>query len=78
MGQVGEGLADFFNFVLLNATLSDWNPVHASVKELCESYPAEVRSRMHLMSYEDYFEEHRAHVEQEFAGFAYQGQEFPL
>lgn len=64
--------------ILHDATLSDWNPVHASVQELCECYPADIRSRMHLMSYEDYFEKHRAHVEQEFAGFAFQGQAFPL
>lgn len=64
--------------ILHDATLSDWNPVHATVHALCESYPEDVRKRMYLMSYEDHFEEYLSQVEQEFAGFARQGQEFPL
>lgn len=64
--------------VLHDATLADWNPVHASVSELCELYPKEIRKRTHLMSYEDNFEQHRGLVEKEFAGYAYQGQEFDL
>lgn len=64
--------------ILHDATLSDWNPVHASVRELRENYPQTVRERMYLMSYEDTFEEHRAEVERDFAGFAKQGQEFAL
>lgn len=64
--------------ILHDATLSDWNPVHASIRELRETYPFEVRQRMHLMSYEDNFEQHRREVESEFAGFAMQGQEFAL
>lgn len=64
--------------ILHDATLADWNPVHSSVRELCENYPAGIRKRMHLMSYEDSFEQHRTEVEREFAGFAWQGQEFAL
>ncbi len=64
--------------ILHDATLSDWNPVHASVRELRENYSDTLRERMYLMSYEDSFEQHRAEVEREFAGFARQGQEFAL
>lgn len=64
--------------ILHDCTLADWNPVHASVRELCEQYPAELRQRLYLMSYEDDFEQHRSRVEQEFAGFARQGQTFDL
>lgn len=64
--------------IIHDVTLTDWNPVHASVRELCDSYGAEVRSRMYLVSYEDSFEQSRTLVEQEFAGFAYQGQEFEI
>lgn len=64
--------------ILHDATLTDWNPVHASLPELYESYPEVVRQRMYLMSYEDDYEQHRQRVEEGFAGFACQGQEFLL
>ena len=64
--------------ILHDSTLSEWNPVHASVTELLESYPDAVRRRMYLMSYEDHWEEYQAQIETEFAGFARQGQEFTL
>ena len=64
--------------ILHDCTLSDWNPVHASVSELLDAYPLQLRRRMYLMSYEDEYEQHRRRIEQEFAGFARQGQEFVL
>lgn len=64
--------------ILHDCTLEDWNPVHASVSELLDSYPSELRQRMYLMSYEDDYEQHRHLIEREFAGFAWQGQEFEL
>lgn len=64
--------------ILHDATLADWNPVHASLQELCENYPENIRRRMYLMSYEDEYEQQRERVEQDFAGFATQGQEFEL
>lgn len=64
--------------ILHDGTLSEWNPVHASLSELLDSYPAAVRQRMYLMSYEDHWEESQNQVENEFAGFARQGQEFVL
>ncbi|WP_111498497.1 MBL fold metallo-hydrolase [Marinobacter bohaiensis] len=64
--------------ILHDCTLADWNPVHASLSELRETYPAEVRQRMYLMSYEDHFADFEAAVAGEFAGFARQGQVFEL
>ena len=64
--------------ILHDCTLSDWNPVHASVNELLDAYPASVRRKMYLMSYEDHWEQYRDKVEKEFAGFASQGQDFAL
>ena len=64
--------------ILHDSTLSNWNPVHASLTELRECYPKAVRKRMYLMSYEDYFENYRLEVEEDFAGFAEQGQEFDV
>lgn len=64
--------------ILHDSTLSDWNPVHASLVELRENYSPATRKRMYLMSYEDHFEQYRSEVENEFAGFAEQGQEFVI
>ncbi|MBA2778742.1 MBL fold metallo-hydrolase [Billgrantia kenyensis] len=64
--------------ILHDCTLTDYNPVHASTQELIESYPAALRERMYLMSYEDHFKQHQDEVTREFAGFARQGQEFAL
>ncbi|MDR9426083.1 MAG: MBL fold metallo-hydrolase [Marinobacter sp.] len=64
--------------ILHDGTLADWNPVHASLTELRECYSQAIRKRMYLMSYEDHFEQYRAEVERDFAGFARQGQEFVL
>lgn len=64
--------------VLHDCTLADFNPVHASLQELMDHYPEPLRRRMYLMSYEDHYEQHRGRVEQDFAGFALQGQRFEL
>ena len=64
--------------ILHDCTLSNWNPVHASVTELLRAYPTTLRRRMYLMSYEDHWKQYQKQVETEFAGFARQGQEFAL
>ena len=66
------------SIILHDCTLSESNPVHATMSELVESYPRSVRQRMYLMSYEDSFEDFRPEIEREFAGLAKQGQEFRL
>ncbi len=57
-----------------DVTLSDYNPVHASVHSLLSLYPAELCKKMYLMSYEDHWPEYQHIVETHFAGFARQGQ----
>ena len=64
--------------ILHDCTLSDWNPVHASITELIDAYPRALQQKMHLMSYEDEYEQHRHRIERELAGFAHQGQKFTL
>lgn len=64
--------------ILHDCTLSEWNPVHASLSELQSAYPEALRRRMYLMSYEDHFAEFDDEVRRSFAGFARQGQEFAL
>lgn len=61
-----------------DVTLTDWNPVHATLGSLLSTYPESVRKKMFLMSYEDHFEDYRETVEANFAGFAHQGQVIPL
>lgn len=61
-----------------DVTLSDWNPVHATLDSLISSYPEALCKKMFLMSYEDHFDDYSDAVQQRFAGFAYQGQVTPL
>ncbi|MFE8070225.1 MBL fold metallo-hydrolase [Marinobacteraceae bacterium S3BR75-40.1] len=61
-----------------DCTLSDWNPVHASVRELRETYPSWARERMRLMSYEDDWARHQGDIERDFMGFARQGERIDL
>ncbi|WP_203142152.1 MBL fold metallo-hydrolase [Marinobacter mangrovi] len=64
--------------ILHDCTLAEWNPVHASLAELEVSYPAALRERMYLMSYEDHYREFETRVASNFAGYARQGQTFDL
>ncbi|MAZ66575.1 MAG: metal-dependent hydrolase [Kangiellaceae bacterium] len=58
-----------------DVTLTDYNPVHASLTALIEEYPLAVRKKLYLISYEDNWQEFKSIVDSEFAGFATQGQE---
>lgn len=61
-----------------DVTLTDWNPVHATIGSLLEKYSRQVRERLFLMSYEDHFRDYQDMVEGDFAGFARQGMTVPL
>lgn len=62
-----------FDVCLHDVTLTEYNPVHASVHSLIEQYPAEIRDKMYLMSYEDHWEAYEQLVNTGFKGFAKQG-----
>lgn len=64
--------------VFHDVTLRDEHPVHAAVPALLAAYPEAFRKKMYLTSYEDHWREHLALIEQEFAGFATQGQVVPI
>lgn len=66
------------DLVLHDVTLTEYNPVHASVHSLLSLYPAELCKKIYLMSYEDHWPEYQQMVEQHFAGFARQGQRVQL
>ena len=61
-----------------DVTLTEYNPVHASVHSLLSLYPAELCKKTYLMSYEDHWPDYQQMVEQHFAGFARQGQRVQL
>jgi ribonuclease BN (tRNA processing enzyme) len=63
-----------FDIGFHDVTLSEFNPVHATLGSLIEQYPNDIKQKMFLMSYEDSFEQYQETVNQEFKGFAYQGQ----
>jgi len=65
-------------WIFHDCTLTDWNPVHAPLPSLLQTYPASLRKRMFLMSYEDHWPQYASLVAQEFAGFARQGQRLAL
>jgi len=56
-----------------DVTLSDWNPVHATLKSLSESYSTDTKKKLYLMSYEDAWRNHANTVLKNFKGFATQG-----
>lgn len=56
-----------------DVTLTDWNPVHASLESLIKLYPEEIRRKLYLMSYQDNWMEYQRLVNKEFKGFAKQG-----
>lgn len=64
-----------FTTCIHDVTLSDWNPVHATLDSLIAKYPSELRKKMYLISYEDSWEQQKELIEKEFAGFAKQGME---
>lgn len=61
-----------------DVTLSEFNPVHASLHSLLSLYPPSLCKKTYLMSYEDHWPEYQQIVEQHFAGFAKQGQRVTL
>lgn len=64
-----------FDIGFHDVTLTESNPVHASLSSLIESYPNEIRSKLYLMSYQDNWFEYKNTVEENFKGFAKQGME---
>lgn len=58
-----------------DVTLTESNPVHASLSSLIDSYSVEVRDKLYLMSYQDNWAEYEDVVEENFKGFAKQGME---
>jgi hypothetical protein len=58
-----------------DVTLTAFNPVHASLTSLIESYSKEVRDKLYLMSYQDNWLDYKDTVEGNFKGFAKQGME---
>ncbi|GAA0858956.1 MBL fold metallo-hydrolase [Aliiglaciecola litoralis] len=67
-----------FDIGFHDVTLTDWNPVHATLDSLIQDYPESVRRKLFLMSYEDNWQAHLEKVEKYFKGFAYQGQTINL
>lgn len=63
-----------FDICFHDVTLSEFNPVHATLDSLLVQYPEHIKQKMFLMSYEDSFEQYQETVNQAFKGFAYQGQ----
>ena len=61
-----------------DVTLTKFNPVHASLSSLVESYSKEVRDKLYLMSYQDDWAEYKDMVEDNFKGFAKQGMKVDL
>lgn len=61
-----------------DVTLSKFNPVHATLSSLIELYPAEIKKKLYLMSYEDHWPDFLDLVNQEFLGFARQGMRISL
>lgn len=66
------------DIMLHDCSLTDSNPVHATLAELEDCYPAALCKRTYLMSYQDTFNQFSTRVESRFSGFAKQGQEFEL
>jgi len=67
-----------FDIGFHDVTFQTGNPVHASLDELVAVYPAAMRRKLYLMSYEDGYAEHEERVNREFAGFARQGMAIAL
>lgn len=67
-----------YSIAFHDVTLSDTNPVHATLNSLINEYSKEKRKRILLMSYEDNWEEFSGTVEKEFKGFAKQGMRFKI
>ncbi|MCG9723605.1 MBL fold metallo-hydrolase [Shewanella sp. Isolate7] len=56
-----------------DVTLSDFNPVHATLDSLINEYSYDIRKKLYLMSYEDSWREYQNIVEDNFRGYATQG-----
>lgn len=76
---IPEVLKDLtFDIGFHDVTLTDWNPVHASLNSLIDLYPEDTCKKLFLMSYEDNWQQHQQRVEQHFQGYAFQGQTITL
>lgn len=61
--------------ILHDCSLLDWSPVHATLTELIQFYPHQVRERLMAIHYGDDMELHRGLIEQELQAVAEQGGE---
>lgn len=66
-------LQQSFATCIHDVTLSDWNPVHATLQSLVDTYPEEVRKKTLLISYEDSWRDHERRINEGFKGLAKQG-----
>lgn len=66
-----------FNIGFHDVTLTNYNPVHASIDSLVEKYSYDLRKKLYLMSYEDDWEDFENLVDEKFGGFAKQGMKIP-
>lgn len=64
--------------IIHDCCLQAKNPVHATLHELIEKYPRDLRQRMLLIHYGDGVDVYRALMEREFLGIAAQGQMIEL
>jgi glyoxylase-like metal-dependent hydrolase (beta-lactamase superfamily II) len=64
-----------FDTYIHDVTLSEWNPVHATLASIIEKYSIDLRKKMLLISYEDTWRDYEQLVNEEFLGFAKQGME---
>lgn len=61
-----------------DVSLTDFNPVHASIYSLIEKYPKNIKEKIWLMSYQDNFSEFEDIADNHFSGFAFEGQKVEI
>ncbi|MDI4654292.1 MULTISPECIES: MBL fold metallo-hydrolase [Pseudoalteromonas] len=67
-----------FDYCFHDVTLSDYNPVHATLNSLLNSYTKTTRKKMYLMSYEDNWNDYESSVNLNFKGFIKEGDTFDI
>lgn len=74
---IPETLSKFtFDICLHDVTLSEFNPVHATLDSLISDYDKDTLNKMYLMSYEDNWPEFEAKAKAHCNGFVKQGDVF--
>lgn len=62
-----------FHYCIHDATLSEFNPVHATPDSMIESYPESLRKKIILTSYDDSWPQWEDSINKHFIGLARQG-----